>query len=270
LNSAVVQVSRIIGPAVAALLIASVGIGWCFLANAASFIGVLVTIAYMGPVTFPTERLVRARGQIRDSLRYVWTNQQLRVTLLLLLAVSMLSLNWNVLLPLMAKRVLHGNETTYALLATFLGSGSLVGSLVVARRHAIDEVFLVRTALAFGASAILVSVAPNLALVAVATCLWGGTSFAFLAGAQSLLQLGSEPMMSGRVMALFGVVCLGVMPLGSVLSGWMADHLGTRIALSFGGATAFLAALAALVAVRRFGSARLSPSVVNAAGLEIA
>jgi predicted MFS family arabinose efflux permease len=214
--------------------------------------------------------LVRASGQIRDSLRYAWTSQRLRVTLLLLFVLSMFSFNWSVLLPLMATRALGGNESSYAFLATFLGCGSFVGTLVVARRHSIDEHFLVRTSLAFGAITVLLALAPNIAVASIVTLFWGGTTFAFIAGAQTFLQLGAEPGMSGRVMALFGVVCIGVLPFGSLLSGWMADEFGTRWALGFGGAAAVLAGGAAFLAIRRRGITHRSMAAAPTATLDVA
>jgi MFS family permease len=256
LNGAVIQLARVIGPGIAAALIATLGIGWCFVANAASFAPVLVTMLMMDASGFPTTRLPRAKGQIREAVRYVRGDETLRVSLLLLLTVATLAFNWHVVLPLLAKRTFHGDAGTYALLAMMLGIGSLIGTLLVARRKEVDVGFLAACALAFGITTIALAASPTLAVALAVTMVWGGWIFIFLTGAQTVLQMNSEPLMRGRVMALFGVVVIGVMPLGGLLSGALADAYGTRWAVAFSGISSIAGGAVTLRAVRRREQAR--------------
>jgi MFS family permease len=254
LNSAVIQVTRIIGPAVAAILISTVGIGWCFIANAVSFLAVIVSTAAIDRDAFPTARLARGRGQIRDGLRYMRAEPALRRCLFMLVVVASMAFNWHVLLPLVAKRVLHGDAGTYATLAALMGVGSLCGALFVARLQSVDDRFLGRAAIGFGLATFALAAAPNFIATAVVTVIWGASVFLFLTAAQTILQMHSIDVMRGRVMAMFGVVVVGVMPLGGMVTGWTADRFSTRTAVLVGGVAALTAGITMLFTSDRAGS----------------
>ncbi len=145
LNSALITGSRVVGPALAAWLINSVGIGWCFVANAASFVAMLVALLMIRPADLhANERIAKEKGQIAEGFRYVWQNDELRLAIVLMGVVATLSFNWQVLLPLLAEHDFHGSDTTYAFITTVFSVGSLTGSLLIARRTTMDNRLLAR------------------------------------------------------------------------------------------------------------------------------
>lgn len=252
LNSALITGSRVIGPALAAWLISGVGIGWCFIANSASFVAVLIALSKIDPNELHlTERVAKQKGQIRAGFHYIWTNPDLRLPMALMGVVATLSFNWNVLLPLLAVRTFHGDTNTYAFITTVFSLGSLSGSLWIARRHSMTTAFLARTSVLFGIGTALLAVSPNPFAAAMAAFFTGATGIAFLSATMTTLQLGSVPAMRGRVMALYSILFLGSTPIGGPLSGWMAEQLGTRWALSLGAVAALASGLVALFALRR-------------------
>lgn len=257
LNSALMTGSRIVGPAIAGLLIAGAGVGWCFAANAVSYMAVLIGLRRMDKAAFLSPvPAVRARGQLREGFAYAWRTPEVRVPLLLVAVTGTLAFNFPVLLPLMAERVLDGGASTFSLLYSVMSVGSLAGALVVARRTHIDSRWLSRRALAFGASLGLLALAPTLPLALVATVPVGLTGVTLLSGANSSLQLHAAPVMRGRVNALFAMVFLGTTPVGGPVAGWVAEHFGTRAGLGLGAVATMLAgALVALAVGRTEGRA---------------
>jgi MFS family permease len=244
LNSAVFTAARVVGPAVAGLLINAVGTGWCFLINALSFGAVLGALALMRrrellPVAPPS----RGPGQVRAGLRYAWSRLDLRVPLLLMAVVGTLALNFSVVLPLLATQTFHGNAGTYGLLFSTFGAGSLVGALIAAGRTEPSRRLLLLSLLAFGALMLAAAAAPSL-LVEIAVLIpLGVAAIAFQATGNSMLQVHSDPALRGRVMALYGVVFLGTTPIGAPIVGWVSEQFGPRAGLALGGAAILVALL---------------------------
>jgi MFS family permease len=246
LNSAMFNSARVVGPAAAGVLIATLDIAPAFLLNSVSYIAVIAALLAMD-----TSRLHRAEpaprspGQVRDGLRYVWATPVLRSTLLLVAVVGTLSLNARVVLPLMARFTFEGGATTYGTLASVMAVGSVVGALGTARRARPTRALLLGAATAFGLTALAAAAAPTLGAELIALVLLGATSIAFLATANSTLQLSSSAHMRGRVMALYGLVFLGSTPIGSLVVGWLAEQFGPRSGLVLAGVGALAAAAVA-------------------------
>ncbi|HTU79906.1 MAG TPA: MFS transporter [Solirubrobacteraceae bacterium] len=255
LNSVLVNVARVIGPAVAGVLIATVGEGPCFLANAASFLAVLVSLATLdlGAIR-PSPPSGRAPGQLRDGLRYVRRTPQLGVPLAMMALVGALAYEFQVTLPVMARDGLHAGATGYGFMTAAMGLGAVIGGLLVATKGRTGLPTLVLAASAFGVVLALATIAPSLPLEVFALALAGGASISFMATGNSTLQLNAAPSMRGRVMSLWFVAFQGSTPIGGPIVGWVMAQAGARAGLGLGAATCLLAALLGLLVVRRMSS----------------
>jgi MFS family permease len=255
LNSAVFNSARVIGPAAAGVVIATVGIATAFLVNAVSYLAVIGGLLAMDPARLhrlpPVER---ASGQIRAGLRYVWTTPVLRSTIALVAVVGTLGLNFRVALPLLARFTFGGDATVYGALASIMAAGSVVGALAAARRSRPSPALLLGSVAVFGVLSVAAAAAPTLALEMVVIAPLGLASIAFLATANSTVQLGSSPELRGRVMALYGLVFLGSTPLGGLLGGWMAGQFGPRSILLLSGVSSLAAAGLAAFLTRQRGT----------------
>ena len=248
LNSAVFNSGRLLGPAVAGVLIASVGVAVCFLVNGLSYVATVVALRAMDPAQLRRHpAAVRARGQVRAGLRYAWRHPVLRRTLLLMAVVGTFGFNFIVVIPLMVKEVFGGGARLYGVMTSLMGLGSMAGALLTARRRAPTRVVLIGGAAAFGLCEILTAVAPNAATASAAMVAMGMAMMVFLATANSTLQLSTDPVMRGRVMALYGLVFLGSTPVGGPIIGWISEHLGPRAGLATGGVLSLGAAAVAAV-----------------------
>jgi MFS family permease len=247
LNSAVFTSARVVGPAIAGVLIAVVGTGWCFVVNAASFGAVLTALVAMNAEQLErAQRPLRARGQLMEGLRFVWSRPDLSTPLALLAVVGTLALNFTVILPVLARDTFHGDASTYGTLLSVLGAGSLVGALFTASRREPSVPLLVGALGLFGLFMLGAAAAPTLPLEIAALIPMGLAAVAFQTTTNSLIQLRSEPALRGRVMALYSVVFLGTTPIGAPVVGWVAQHFGPRAGLGLGGTAVLVAALVAL------------------------
>jgi predicted MFS family arabinose efflux permease len=247
LNSVIVHTARIAGPAAAGAVIAVAGVGPCFLVNALSFVAMLVALRGMDAARLhAVPAAVRAPGQLREALRYVRSTPALRTPLLMMAVVGTLSFNFQVLLPLLARFTWHGTATTYAVLTSAMGVGSVIGALVSSARGRVSLLLLAGSSVAFGVLTLLAAGAPAFALQVAVLVPLGAASVTFAAGVNSSLQLASEPAMRGRVMALYSVVFLGSTPIGAPLVGWIAEAAGPRAGLLVGGLAALATGLLAL------------------------
>ncbi|MCA1656557.1 MAG: MFS transporter [Actinobacteria bacterium] len=264
LNSTLMTGSRMVGPAMAGVLVATVGIGWCFVVNGLSFVAVLVALRRIDPAAMRVgARSAKGeKGQLRAGLRYVWATDELRVPLLMLGAVTVLAFNFQVLTPLFAVRTLHGGTGAYTALASTTSAGAVLGSLWLARREALTMRLLATACVAFGAASVAFALSPTLLLAALSGVLVGTTSIVVLSGTNAVLQLRASPEMRGRVLALFTVVFLGSTPIGGPIAGWMAEAFGVRVALGVGAVTALLSG--AVVLARRRPAAEPVPAVGTA------
>jgi MFS family permease len=252
LNSAGFNTARVVGPAVAGVLIAVVGIAPAFFLNAVSYLAMIGGLLAMDPDGLYRRAAVeRGRGQIRAGVRYVWATPVLRSTIVLVAVVGMLGLNYRVALPLLARFAFDGGPGAYGALAAIMAAGSVVGALAVARRGRPTRPLLIGSVAAFGLLSFAAAAAPTLLVEAAVLFPIGAASLAFVATANSTVQLASDPEMRGRVMSLFGLVLLGSGPPSGLLSGWMAGQFGPRSILVLSGVSCLLAAAVAALASRR-------------------
>ncbi|HEY6625025.1 MAG TPA: MFS transporter [Acidimicrobiales bacterium] len=269
LNSVVMNASRVVGPAVGGVVITLVGLGVCFLANAASFGAVLVGLALMrSRELHKIDPVVRAKGQLRDGFRYVWRTPSLRNTLIAMAVIGIFAYNFQVTLALLATVTFHGGAGSYAVLTSCMGIGAIVGGLTVAHRGRPTPRLLQGVALTFGALLAVVALSPSLAFAAVVIVFMGAASIAFIATANAELQLESEPAMRGRVMALYAMAFLGSTPIGGPLIGAISEWTNPRVSLAVG-AVATLLAAGILRWRYRAGEARTATTVAESATPEV-
>ncbi|HEY1523962.1 MAG TPA: MFS transporter [Solirubrobacteraceae bacterium] len=255
LNSVLVNVARTVGPAVAGLLIATVGVGECFLINAASFVAVIGSLARMDLTALnPTPPQPRASGQLREGLAYVRRTPELAVPLVMMGLVGCLTYEFQVSLPVMAKTGLHVGATGFGFMTAAMGVGAVVGGLLVATRGRTGLRPLVLAATVFGFAVALATIAPSLPLELAALAFAGGASISFMSTGNSTLQLTARPAMRGRVMALWFVAFQGSTPVGGPIIGWVMESIGPRAGLGLGALTCLATALLGLAVMRRMAS----------------
>ena len=242
LNSVVMNASRVVGPAIGGLVIVLFGLGICFFVNAVSYVAVLIGLAMMRVADLHrTPPVERARGQVRDGLRYVWRTPPLRNTLIAMAVIGIFAYNFSVTLALLAKVTFHGGAGTYALLTACMGVGAIIGGLFAAHRAKPTPRLLHTLALVFGVLLCGVAFAPSLVVVSVVIVFMGAASIGFIATANATLQLQAEPAMRGRVMSLYAMAFLGSTPIGAPLVGAIAQWSNPRIAIAVGGVATVLA-----------------------------
>lgn len=258
LNSMSFQAARMIGPAVAGVLIAAFGTGWSFLCNAASFAPVLVSLACLRVSELHrTARPPLARGSLGEGLRYVARHDDLKTVLTMLFLVATFGLNFPIFIATMAVSVFHVGAHAYGLLSSTLAAGSVLGALLSARRGQPSMPLLAGGAALFGAGCALAAVMPGYGSFAVVLVMVGLASQTFMIGANSTVQLASEPAMRGRVMAIYLAIALGSTPLGAPIVGWVADAFGPRWALAVAAAAGLAAAwIGARHVARRKGASK--------------
>jgi MFS family permease len=252
LNSAVFNSARLVGPAIAGILIHAIGISPAFLLNAISFVPVISALAAMRTRELARLNPVpRSKGQIREGLRYVWHTPVLRSTLLLVTVVATFGFNQIIVLPLLARYVFGGGAGLYGALFAALAAGGLIGGLGAAARGQPTRSMLIGSAAGFSVLAMVVALAPNAVVAMICLVPMGVFSMTFIATANSTLQLSARHEMRGRVMALYALVFLGSTPLGGPLIGWISQQWGARSGLFVGGAVSLVAAAAAAWSARR-------------------
>ena len=254
LNSAVMTGSRVFGPAMAGALVVTVGYGWAFVIDAISYVAVIAGLLLMRAAEL--HRSVpapKAKGQVRQGLRYVHAHHALFVPLVMMTAIGTLAFNFGVTVPLLVKGPLDGGDGTFTLLFSAISLGSLVGALSTARRREVVGRELVVAAVAFGASMVGLALAPSLAWAFAAAPLLGYASIRFMTTATAIVQIEAAPEYRGRVLALQAIVFLGSAPIGGPLVGWLADLTNPRASIVVGALSCFGAAAWGLRALRRAG-----------------
>ena len=253
LNSMSVNSAQMIGPAVAGLLIAGVGLGWAFLLNGLSFAAVLISMSFFrGSELHPNPRAHRISGGFIEGLRYVWNRPDLGAILLMLFLIGTFGFNFPIFISTMAVNVFHTDARGFGLLSSLMAVGTLAGSLFAASRMNPSLSSLLAGAGVFGLGCSLAAMAPGYWWFAVALMIVGAAALTFVNGTNSMIQLSTEPAMRGRVMALRVSIALGGTPIGAPIVGWVANHFGPRWSLALGAGAAFTAALvAAYVLTRR-------------------
>ena len=252
LNSVLIHSARIAGPAAAGGVIATLGVGPCFLLNALSFAAMVVALQGMdGEKLHPTPPAKAGRGGVRAALRYVVRTPRLAIPLAMMSVVGTLGYNFQVILPLLARFSFDGGASTYTALAVSMGAGSVLGALAAGARGRVGPRMLVGSAFGFGVVTLIAAGAPTLPLEAVALVPLGAASVTFAAGVNSSLQLAADPPMRGRVMALYSMVFLGSAPIGGPIAGWLSQSIDPRAALVLAGTAGVVAALGANAAFGR-------------------
>jgi MFS family permease len=247
LNSTSFNAARMIGPAVAGVLIAAVGSGWVFLINAASFVAVLCSLMVLRAGELHVKpRPARAPGSFVEGFRYVRKRRDLRAILLMLFLFGTLGLNFPIFISTMSVSVFHKGAGQYGLSSSIMAIGSVTGALLSARRAKPHITLLFLVAAAFGLGLALAALMPTYALFCAALVLIGVSAQSFTTTAISTVQLATEPAMRGRVMAILLAITLGGTPLGAPVVGWVADSFGPRWALGVGAAGGLSAALVGL------------------------
>ena len=251
LNSVLVNAARAIGPAAAGVILAAVGAGWCFAINAASFVAVVVSLWMMRTDEIAYEEPVaRAKGQLREGLRYVGGRPTLWVPLVMMAIVGTLAYEFPVSLPVAAREVFDGGPQAFGFMTSSMGIGAVIGGLVVAARGTTGLRTLTLAALGFGVTIAITAVVPSLWMAIVALFFVGWLSVSFMSTGNATLQLESEPQMRGRVMALWSVAFMGSTPIGGPIIGAISEYAGARVALGVGAAACFVAAAMAYTVFR--------------------
>ncbi len=244
LNGVVVNSARVVGPALAGVLIVTVGTTVCFGLNALSYLAVIAALLVIRPRKAGGPAPPGRRG-VKEGLRYAAGRQQLWLPLLMMSVVGLLAFNFGVVLPVFAKDTFHGTGGTYGLLTVMLSVGAIMGSLAVGLIHHPRRPYLLFAALGFGVTSAATAVAPNVAVACVTLLVMGAAAFCFVTLCSTTLQLQSSSAYRGRIMALWVFVYLGTTPVGSIITGWIISASGPRVALLVGSAACLAAAVLA-------------------------
>lgn len=252
LNSVIIETARIIGPAFAGLIIATLGVVPCFAINVLTFVAMIGALWSMDPRALNAPPpAVRKRGAIREGLRHVRHTPELAVPLALMALVGTLGFNFQVALPLLAKFTFGGGAGSYAVLVCSMGVGSIIAAVVNGNQGKTGAKVIAAASLAFGIAALLASAMPSLIFEAVTLAALGAAAVMFVSSVNSTIQLAVSAEMRGRVMALFSIVFLGSTPIGGPLSGWLAEAYNPRLTLVLAGISGLGAAWIARVIFNR-------------------
>ena len=253
INSTIFNTGRILGPAIAGVMISAVGTGWAFLVNAASSIAVLAALVAMRESELhPSDPVRRAGGQLRAGLQYVRGRADLMLTMILVFVVGTFGLNFAITTALLAKQVFDRGATGYGLLSTMLAVGACVGAVsATMRTRRPSQLFLVLAAVAFSVLEIVSGVMPTFLLTAIVLVPTGLAMLTLTTACNSSVQLGVDPTMRGRVMALYLICFMGGTPLGAPIVGWLAGVAGPRWGLIGGGLVCLVATAALAGAIGR-------------------
>ena len=250
LSSTSFNAARLVGPAIAGVLITAVGTGWVFLLNAASFVAVLVALSLLRVAELRPRHGAHgargARGGLTEGFRYVWNRPDLRTVLVMLLVVNTLGLNLPIFISTMAVSVFHKGAGEFGFLTSIMAIGSVAGALLAARRANPRITVLVATAAVFGLGLAIAAAMPGYSLFGIALVAVGVSAQSFTTTSNSVLQLGSDPVMRGRVVAIFVAFAAGGTPVGAPIVGWIADSFGPRWAVGVGAAAGVGAAVIGL------------------------
>lgn len=251
LNSSLNNATRIIGPALAGVLIDTTGLGVCFALNAVSFIPVIWAIAVMRTNEFHTQADIRPSvpllESIRIGLRYARHTKTVAIVLTMMFVVSFLAINFNVLLPVLALQTMHGGPQTYGWIAAVFGLGALIGALIAAARARASRRLLLSACAVFGVAQCILAPQHHFFPVALALLATGIAYTIYTAGTNAFVQLATPGFLQGRVGGLYNYVFLASGPLGSLLAGWLCERGGTALAFAAGGVAALAMAVFGLL-----------------------
>jgi MFS family permease len=263
LNSSTFNLARMIGPALAGMMIIWVGTGWVFLANAASTVPVIAQLLRMNPAELHRDQArSRSRGAIREGLRYVRGRTDVLIVLVLVFCVSTFAITFFATLAIAAATVFHRQADAYGLLSTLLAIGTLAGALLAVRRSTRRRPslrLLAGAAVAFGVLELVAGLMPSYLTFGLALIPVGVALMTFMTTANSALQLTVAPEMRGRVMALYMLVFIGGNPIGAPMVGWLAAEFGGRSPFIVGGAIAAVSGIVCGIVLARRRRDRAQP-----------
>lgn len=243
LNSAIMTGSRVFGPALAGVLVLTVGYGWPFIIDGVSYLAVIASLLMMrSEELFRSPPQPHGKGQVAQGLRYIRSEPNLLVPLIMMALIGTFAFNFQVTVPLLVNGPLDGGTGTFTLLFSVLSLGSLIGALATARRSSVKPQQLVNAAAAFGGAMVLLALAPNLAVAFPVSILLGLASIAFMTTSTAIVQLLAGAEYRGRVLAIQGMVFLGSTPIGGPVVGWVSDAVGPRAGIALGAVACFAAA----------------------------
>jgi MFS family permease len=258
LNSTSFNGARMVGPAIAGVLIAAIGSGWVFLINAASFAAVLCSLSLLRvDELHRTDRAHRTRGSLAEGFRYVWKRPDLIAMLLMLFLIGTFGLNFPIFISTMSVTVFHAGASQYGLLSSMMAVGSVAGALLAARREKPHIAILLAGAAVFGFGCALSAIMPDYWLFGLALILIGVSAQTFTTTVNSMVQMSTEPAMRGRVVAILLAIALGGTPIGAPIVGWVADAWGPRWALGIGAASGFGAAIVGICYLMKYRHLRV-------------
>jgi MFS family permease len=244
LNSTEINLARVIGPSLAGIFVATVGLSVCFLFNGLSYLAVIYSLTRMRESELQSSpRLPRAKGQFFEALGYVRRTPLLLSTLIMMAIIGTFTYEFTVTLPLFSEFTFNDGASGYAAMSACMGVGAVVGGIVTASRRTSGTWVLFAAAALFGLSVLLVSLAPTLTTALIGLVVVGFFSITFTAIGNVTVQMNSAPEMRGRIMALWTIAFLGSTPIGGPIVGWIGEHIGPRWGLAIGGIAAMLAAL---------------------------
>lgn len=242
LNSTIVNVSRIIGPALAGVLVVTVGFAWCFVIDALTYIAVLISLFLMHEKELRKHATgPREKGEIWKGFTYVMRTPVLWIQFIMLAIIGTLAYNFTVTLPLFVTRSLHGTNSDFTFIYAIFGLGALTSGLLVARHGLVKNRYAIIGAFALGISMLFLSIVPNILLAIPVIFLVGLSSIVYMNATTTVMQIEADPLFHGRVLALQSVLLIGTTPIGSPLLGWLADVSSARLPIVIG-------ALACLIA----------------------
>lgn len=257
LYSLIVNISRIFGPALAGLLVITLGYGWCFTVDAITYIAVLASLFMMRPSElFRTKIAARAKGEIRAGLRYVRSMPVLWISFVMLAVIGTLAYNFTVTFPLFVTDSLHRSNVTYTWLYAIFSVGAVISGLTIARRGLVQVKHLIYGSAMLGLAMLLLAATPGVLLAVPIVFLVGMTSILFMTAATTIVQVQTAAAMRGRVLSLQTVLIIGTTPIGGPLMGWVADTLGARAPIWIGGLACLVAAGFGQLAAARFSRER--------------
>ena len=267
LNSVTVNAARAVGPGIGGILIATVGVGVCFLLNAASFVAVVVSLMLMNRSQLrPSPPTPRAKGQLREGFEYALRTRNIIVPLAMMGLVGLLAYEFQVSLPVLAQRTFHGGSEVYGFITASMGVGAVVGGLFTAARGRTGIRAMVIASTGFGCAIMVCAYAPNLAVVYIAMLFAGWASVSFISIGNSTIQLAARPEMRGRVISLWQVAFQGTTPIGGPLVGWIIAASDPRTGLAVGGVACLVAAVAGILYTRPRTKADDAPRAVRLSG----
>jgi MFS family permease len=265
LNAVLVNIAKVIGPAIAALLVPIVGLAMCFFINAFSFISVLFVLWRIDPGQLHTgKRLTQVKGELSKGLSYALGSPVIKNVLFMMVIIGTFTFEFQVILPLFAQFTFHDSKTGYALLMTAMGIGAVGGGLYSASRKHVSMGSIMRVAFLFGCFMLIAAIMPNIFLAAIIMIAVGFFSINFNALSNTILQISSTPQMRGRIISLWSIAFLGTTPIGGPIIGWIGEHYGPRWGLAVGGCAALVAVTVVYFLKRRNSSElKIVPNTIS-------